>query len=192
MCIERNEEDFQQFIMSLAIFYYQLPNHCPLFLELGLMTAFIRSIWRLLTLSTTPDCLQQIGFIDQDQALEAKEDEVGLLMKQALEGVVVVPWALMLDKWRAGIFKGEIAYDDNNSWWDLRNKYQGIAPPSNRSGDSFDPAQKYHIPANTPYTRYYLAKLCSINFMNLFAWQQDLMALFTNAQFMETKMPEIK
>ena len=45
-----------------------------------------------------------IGFISEDEATIAKEDPIGLLMKQALEGVVVIPWALMLDKWRSGVF----------------------------------------------------------------------------------------
>ena len=166
MCIERNEEDFSTIHHELGhIFYYQAYNHLPSLFRAGANDGFHEAFGDLLTLSITPDYLQQIGFIDQDQATEAKEDEVGLLMKQALEGVVVVPWALMLDKWRAGIFKGEIAYDElNDSWWDLRNKYQGIAPPSNRSGDSFDPGAKYHIPANTPYTRYYLARIMQYQF----------------------------
>ena len=166
MCIERNEEDFSTIHHELGhIFYYQAYNHLPSLFRAGANDGFHEAFGDLLTLSITPDYLQQIGFIDQDQAIEAKEDEVGLLMKQALEGVVVVPWALMLDKWRAGIFKGEIAYDElNNSWWDLRNKYQGIAPPSDRPGDSFDPGAKYHIPANTPYTRYYLARIMQYQF----------------------------
>jgi peptidyl-dipeptidase A len=166
MCIERNEEDFSTIHHELGhIFYYQAYNHLPSLFRAGANDGFHEAFGDLLTLSITPDYLQQIGFIDQDQAIEAKEDEVGLLMKQALEGVVVVPWALMLDKWRAGIFKGEIAYDQlNDSWWNLRNKYQGIAPPSDRSGDSFDPGAKYHIPANTPYTRYYLARIMQYQF----------------------------
>ena len=65
----------------------------------------------------------------------------------------------MLDKWRAGVFNGETGQDElNQSWWDLRESYQGIKPPSNRSEEYFDPGAKYHIPGNTPYTRYYLAR----------------------------------
>ena len=118
-----------------------------------------------MTLSITPDYLKQIGFINQEQAEKAKDDAIGLLMKQALEGVVVVPWALMLDKWRAGVFKGETSYENlNNSWWEMRNNYQGISAPDIRAEDSFDPGAKYHIPANTPYTRYYLARIMQYQF----------------------------
>ena len=36
-------------------------------------------------------------------------------------------------------------------------KYQGVAPPSPRGEEFFDPGAKYHVPANTPYARYFLA-----------------------------------
>lgn len=166
MCIERNEEDFSTIHHELGhIFYYQAYNHLPSLFRSGANDGFHEAFGDLLTLSITPDYLNQIGFIDENQAMQAKEDEIGLLMKQALEGVVVVPWALMLDKWRADIFKGETSFDElNDSWWKLRNSYQGIAPPSKRKTDSFDPGAKYHIPANTPYTRYYLARIMQYQF----------------------------
>ena len=86
-------------------------------------------------------------------------------MKQALEGVVIIPWALMLDKWRAGIFEGDITEENlNESWWEMRKYYQGIAPPSERSEEYFDVGAKYHIPGNTPYTRYYLARIMQYQF----------------------------
>lgn len=86
-------------------------------------------------------------------------------MKQALEGVVVIPWALTLDKWRSSVFNGEIdANNLNSSWWDMRESYQGITSPVERSEDYFDPGAKYHIPANTPYTRYYLARIMQYQF----------------------------
>lgn len=166
MCIERNEEDFSTIHHELGhIFYYQAYNHLPSLFRSGANDGFHEAFGDLLTLSITPDYLKQIGFINENQAMQAKEDEIGLLMKQALEGVVVVPWALMLDKWRADIFKGETSFDElNDSWWKLRNSYQGIAPPSKRKTDSFDPGAKYHIPANTPYTRYYLARIMQYQF----------------------------
>jgi peptidyl-dipeptidase A len=86
-------------------------------------------------------------------------------MKQALDGVVSLPWTLMLDKWRSGVFTGEITKDNlNSSWWELREKYQGIASPMERGEEYFDPGAKYHIPGNTPYTRYYLAKIMQYQF----------------------------
>ena len=90
------------------IFYYQAYNHLPTLFQGGANAGFHEAFGDLLTLSITPDYLNQIGFITKDEAKLAKEDPIGLLMKQALEGVVVVPWALMLDKWRSAVFNGEI------------------------------------------------------------------------------------
>ncbi len=166
MCIQRNEEDFITIHHELGhIFYYQAYNHLPTLFQGGANDGFHEAFGDLLTLSITPDYLTQIGFISEEEANIAKEDPIGLLMKQALEGVVVVPWALMLDKWRSGVFNGEIKEEElNSSWWKLRKQYQGISTNEQRSEEYFDPGAKYHIPGNTPYTRYYLARIMQYQF----------------------------
>ena len=166
MCIEKNEEDFVTIHHELGhIFYYQAYNHLPTLFQGGANDGFHEAFGDLLTLSITPDYLTQIDFITEEQASVAKEDPIGLLMKQALDGVVVVPWALMLDKWRSGVFNGEIDETNlNSSWWKLREYYQGISTSTERSEDYFDPGAKYHIPGNTPYTRYYLARIMQYQF----------------------------
>ncbi len=164
MCIEKNEEDFITIHHELGhIFYYQAYNHLPTLFQGGANDGFHEAFGDLLTLSITPGYLNDIGFISAEEAEAAKKDEIGLLMKQALDGVVSLPWTLMLDKWRSGVFTGEITKDNlNSSWWELREKYQGITSP--RSEDYFDPGAKYHVPANTPYTRYYLARIMQYQF----------------------------
>ena len=166
MCIEKNEEDFITIHHELGhIFYYQAYNHLPTLFQGGANDGFHEAFGDLLTLSITPDYLNKIGFISEEEAETAKKDAIGLLMKQALEGVVVIPWALMLDKWRSGVFNGDIDESNlNKSWWDLRESYQGITAPSERSEEYFDPGAKYHIPGNTPYTRYYLARIMQYQF----------------------------
>ena len=166
MCIEKNEEDFITIHHELGhIFYYQAYNHLPTLFQGGANDGFHEAFGDLLTLSITPDYLKKINFINQEEADRAEKDFIGLLMKQALEGVVVIPWALMLDKWRAGIFEGDITNENlNESWWQMREYYQGIAPPSERSEEYFDAGAKYHIPGNTPYTRYYLARIMQYQF----------------------------
>ncbi len=166
MCIEKNEEDFITIHHELGhIFYYQAYNHIPTVFQAGANDGFHEAFGDLLTLSITPDYLVDIGFISEDDAEEAKQDPIGLLMKQALDGVVIVPWALMLDKWRSGVFDGEIdASNLNSSWWSLREEYQGINTSYERSENYFDPGAKYHIPGNTPYTRYYLASIMQYQF----------------------------
>ena len=46
----------------------------------------------------------------------------------------------------------------------MREKYQGIVPPVARTEQDFDPGAKYHVPANTPYARYFLAAILQFQF----------------------------
>ena len=166
MCIEKNEEDFVTIHHELGhIFYYQAYNHLPTLFQGGANDGFHEAFGDLLSLSITPEYLKKIDFITDEEAEIAEQDPIGLLMKQALEGVVAIPWTLMLDKWRAGVFNGQIKESDlNKTWWSMRKEYQGIAPPNDRTEDFFDPGAKYHIPGNTPYTRYYLARIMQYQF----------------------------
>src|SRR5690606_17607763 len=52
----------------------------------------------------------------------------------------------------------------NATWWALRRQYQGVSPPLERSEADFDPGAKYHVPANTPYTRYFLSYILQFQF----------------------------
>ena len=166
MCIERNAEDFSTIHHELGhIFYYQAYSEQPSIFQSGANDGFHEAVGDLLTLSITPDYYHKIGMITEAEAINAKSDPISLLMQQALDGVVSVPWTLMLDKWRAGVFSGETSEAElNNSWWELREYYQGIGAPRDRDEDAFDPGAKYHIPGNTPYTRYYLAKILQYQF----------------------------
>jgi peptidyl-dipeptidase A len=77
----------------------------------------------------------------------------------------MIPFSLMVDQWRWKVFAGGVGPEDyNDLWWELREKYQGIAPPNERPAEAFDPGAKYHVPANTPYTRYYLANVLQFQF----------------------------
>ncbi len=166
MCIEKNAEDFTTIHHELGhIFYYQAYNHLPSVFEGGANDGFHEAVGDLLALSITPDYLERIGFISKEEADAANSDPIALLMQQALDGVVGVPWTLMLDRWRGGVFEGTTSNQElNSSWWDLRREYQGITSPAQRPLDAFDPGAKYHIPGNTPYTRYYLARIMQYQF----------------------------
>ena len=166
MCIERNAEDFSVIHHELGhIFYYQAYSDLPDIFQGGANDGFHEAVGDLLTLSITPDYLQKIDMVSEEEARQANADPISLLMQQALDGVVSVPWTLMLDKWRAKVFTGETSPEElNNSWWELREFYQGIGAPRDRDADAFDPGAKYHIPGNTPYTRYYLAKILQYQF----------------------------
>ena len=83
----------------------------------------------------------------------------------ALKKVAFLPFGLMVDRYRWGLFNGDISADQLNTGWnDLRLEYQGITPPVTRDESQFDAGAKYHIPGNVPYTRYFLARILQFQF----------------------------
>jgi peptidyl-dipeptidase A len=110
----------------------------------------------------TPDYLKQLGLIE---TVPGPEADIPYLLNMALDKVAILPFALIIDKWRWGVFSGAITPDHYNAaWWDLVATYQGLAPPGPRPGDAFDPGAKFHIANNTPYARYFLAEILEFQF----------------------------
>jgi len=106
----------------------------------------------------------QIGLLDRDKVPSADKD-IGLLLRQAMDKVAFLPFGLLMDKWRWGVFSGQTkSADYEKAWNDLRLQYQGIVPPVARPATAFDPGAKYHIPGNTPYARYFLARILQFQF----------------------------
>jgi peptidyl-dipeptidase A len=163
MCIEPTAEDFNTIHHELGHNFYQRAyNQLPYLYRQGANDGFHEAIGDTIILSITPAYLKQIGFISKEP--DTSKD-VGLLMKSALEGVAFLPFGLLIDQWRWKVFSGEVTPADyNKAWWDLRLKYQGVAPPVARTEENFDPGAKYHVPANVPYTRYFLARVLQYQF----------------------------
>ncbi len=83
----------------------------------------------------------------------------------AMDKIAFVPFGLLVDQWRWQVFNGQITPEQyNEAWWQLREKYQGVAAPVARSEADFDPGAKYHVPGNVPYTRYFLAHILQFQF----------------------------
>jgi peptidyl-dipeptidase A len=163
MCIEINEEDFTTIHHELGHNFYQRSyNKLPILFRDSANDGFHEAIGDTIALSVTPEYLVKLGFINK--APDASKD-IGLLMQRALEKVAFLPFGLMIDQWRWKVFSGEITPDQyNTAWWELRKKYQGVAAPNDRPSDAFDPGAKYHVPANVPYTRYFLAHILQFQF----------------------------
>jgi peptidyl-dipeptidase A len=86
-------------------------------------------------------------------------------MRDALSSIAFLPFGLLVDQWRWRVFSGELTPATYNAgWWQLRERYQGVRAPMPRSEADFDPGAKYHIPGNTPYTRYFLARILQFQF----------------------------
>jgi peptidyl-dipeptidase A len=165
MCIKINGNDFTTIHHELGHNYYQRAYNKQSLLYLnGANDGFHEAIGDAVALSITPNYLVQIGLLDAAKVPSADKD-LGLLLKQAMDKVAFLPFGLLVDKWRWGVFSGKIAIADyNKGWTDLRLQYQGIKPPVERSEANFDAGAKYHIPGNTPYTRYFLARILQFQF----------------------------
>ncbi len=86
-------------------------------------------------------------------------------MKEALDKIAFLPFGKLIDQWRWDVFSGKIKPENYNAaWWKLREDYQGIKAPVERTEADFDPGAKYHIPANTPYVRYFTARILQFQF----------------------------
>jgi len=165
MCIKVNGDDFVTIHHELGHNYYQRAyNQKPLLYRNGANDGFHEAIGDFVALSITPDYLVSIGLLDESKVPSADKD-TGLLLRQAMDKVAFLPFGLLIDKWRWGVFSGGIPATGYQGAWDaLRLQYQGITPPVKRDETKFDPGAKYHIPANVPYTRYFLARLLQFQF----------------------------
>jgi peptidyl-dipeptidase A len=165
MCIKVNADDFITIHHELGHNYYQRAyNEQPFTYLNGANDGFHEAIGDFIALSITPEYLVQIGLLDRANVPSADKD-TGLLLRQAMDKIAFLPFGLLVDKWRWGVFDGSISPDQyNDAWVKLKRDYQGIVPPGDRPENAFDPGGKYHIPGNTPYARYFLARILQFQF----------------------------
>lgn len=161
MCIRINAEDFTTIHHELGHNYYQRAYAgLPTLFRNSANDGFHEALGDVISLSVTPSYLVQTGLLSEEPA-----DSLNPLMKRALDKVAFLPFGLLVDRWRWDVFSGKItAANYNEGWWELRQRYQGVAPATARTEEDFDPGAKYHVPANVPYTRYFLATILQFQF----------------------------
>ena len=165
MCTRVNGDDFVTVHHELGHNYYQRAyNRQPyLFLD-SANDGFHEAIGDMIALSVTPEYLVQAGLLRQNQ-LPTPEQDRQLLLRQAMDKIAFLPFGLMVDRYRWGIFSGQITPDRYQAAWDeMRLRYQGLRPPVARTEQNFDAGAKYHVPASVPYTRYFLARILQFQF----------------------------
>jgi peptidyl-dipeptidase A len=164
MCVNINEEDLYVAHHELGHDYYYLNYYTlPMLFQSGANDGFHEGIGDTMRLSVTPGYLKGLGLLDK--APDNPKAETNVLMKMALEKVAFLPFGKLLDQWRWDVFSGKIPPAKfNEGYWALRRKYQGIAPVNPRGEEEFDAGAKFHVPANTPYTRYFLATIYQFQF----------------------------
>ncbi|SEM45044.1 peptidyl-dipeptidase A [Sphingomonas gellani] len=165
MCTKVNADDFVTIHHELGHNYYQRAyNQQPFLYKNGANDGFHEAIGDTIALSITPEYLVQINLLDRS-AVPGPDKDIGLLLRQAMDKVAFLPFGLLVDKWRWGVSSGEIKPGEYQGAWDrLRLQYQGIKPPVARDETRFDAGAKYHIPAGTPYMRYFLARVLQFQF----------------------------
>jgi peptidyl-dipeptidase A len=163
VCLRDTSDDFITAHHELGHIYYDLAyRNQPFLFRNGANDGFHEAIGDAIALSVTPEYLKKIGLIDR---IPPPSADLPLLLRTAMDKIAFLPFGLLIDKWRWEVFSGQVKPADyNKAWWALREQYQGVAPPVDRTEADFDPGAKYHIPANTPYARYFMARIYQFQF----------------------------
>ncbi len=163
-CIEPTQDHLMTVYHELGHVYYGLSyNQQPYLFQSSAHDGFHEAIGDTVNLSMTPAYLHQIGLLGAVK--QSPEATLNQQMKLALDKVAFLPFGKLIDEWRWQVFAGEVKPENYNAaWWQLRDQYQGVAAPVARSEEDFDPGAKYHIPANTSYTRYFLSYILQFQF----------------------------
>lgn len=164
MCINLNQEDLWTIHHELGHdFYYQAYYKLPIIYQAGANDGFHEAIGDTIQLSMTPEYLHTKGLLDK--VVKNDQATINNQMKVALEKIAFLPFGVKVDKWRWDVYSGKVKPDQyNQHWWDLTLKYQGMSPPVPRTSADFDPGAKYHVAANVPYMRYFLAAVLQFQF----------------------------
>ena len=164
MCIKQTYDELRVIYHELGHNYYQRAyNQQSMLFRDGAHGGFHEAIGDTITLSMTPEYLAEIGLVAS--AEQSRQAIINRQMQQALDKIAFLPFGKLIDEWRWGVFSGEISPDEYNAaWWELRERYQGVAAPIERSEADFDPGAKYHVPGNVSYTRYFLARILQFQF----------------------------
>jgi peptidyl-dipeptidase A len=163
VCIDITEEYFGVIHHELGHNFYQRAySKQPFLFRDSANDGFHEALGDTIALSVTPEYLVKIGLLGK--APDPSKD-IGLLLRKALDKIAFLPFGLLIDQWRWKVFSGKVPPERyNEAWWQLRLKYQGLAPPAARSEQDFDPGAKYHVAANVPYMRYFLADILQFQF----------------------------
>jgi peptidyl-dipeptidase A len=163
VCLHGTSDDFVTVHHELGhVYYYRAYEKQPFLFQNGANDGFHEAIGDSIALSITPEYLKKIDLLKEAPPASA---DLPLLLRKALDKIAFLPFGLLIDKWRWQVFSGEVKPANYNAaWWKLREQYQGVAPPVDRSEADFDPAAKYHISSNTPYARYFLAAVYQFQF----------------------------
>lgn len=147
MSVEPNAEWYETTHHELGHVYYYISYtnpDVPVLLREGANRAFHEAVGSLMGLAAMqPRFIQAIGLSTGD----TKPDEMRLLLQQALNYVVFIPWSSgTMTLFEKALYADELPSSQwNQRWWELAARFQGIAPPAPRGEEFCDAATKTHI-----------------------------------------------
>ena len=162
MCIEITGEDFFTIHHELGHNFYQRAyDRQPFLFRDSANDGFHEAIGDTIALSVTPEYLVKIGLLDN--APDASKD-IGLLLRTALEKIAFLPFGLLIDEWRWKVFSGQVTPDHTTRPGGSFSRSIRASRRRRRARNRFRPRRKYHVAANVPYMRYFLADILQFQF----------------------------
>src|SRR4051812_40577891 len=163
-CLRITDDDFYTAHHELGHNFYQRAyKEQSILFQDGANDGFHEAIGDFVALSAvSPSYLKATGLVD---IVPDGDADIPFLLRMALDRIAFLPFAYIVDKWRWQNFAGEFTPERYNaSWWELRTRFQGVAPPTARPPDAFDVAAKSHVPEGTPYMRYFISGILQFQF----------------------------
>lgn len=155
MSVEPNAEWYETSNHELGHIYYFMtytnPDVPPV-LRGGANRAFHEAMGSMMGMAA----MQKPYLIDRGLVPEeAKTDSIRLLLKEALQHVVFIPFSAgVMSEFEKALYADNLPVDQfNEKWWALVKQYQGIVPPEERNEKYCDAATKTHI--NDDPAQYY-------------------------------------
>ena len=147
MSVRSNFEWLQTTHHELGHIYYFLaysnPN-VPLSLREGANRAFHEAIGDLIGIAARQvPYLKEIGVMPKD----AKIDNTKLLLDEAMESIIFIPWSAgVMSHWEHDFYEENLPSNEYNArWWKYAGEFQGVEPPTARGEEFCDAATKTHI-----------------------------------------------
>ncbi|CAO1336402.1 unnamed protein product [Diamesa serratosioi] len=145
-------------------YFLQYQNQ-PITYRTGANPGFHEAVGDVLALSvSTPKHLKKIGLLKEDFVFD-EHSIINQFLNTALSKFAFLPFAYVMDKFRWGVFRGEIKPEEANcEFWKMRVKYGGIEPAVTRTNKDFDITAKYHASADVEYLRYFVSFIIQFQF----------------------------
>ena len=162
MSVEPNTRWWNTVLHELGhIYYFKAYSRpeVPIVLRNGANRAYHEAIGTLIGLAS----LQKPFLVQKGLVEDSREaDNIQGLLKEALDYIVVMPWASgVMTDFEHALYAENLSKDEyNKKWWELKKKYQGIVPPTERGEEYCDAASKTHI--NNDAAQYYDYALANV------------------------------